>query len=1365
MRNKGTRYDLAILGLFAAAAIIFFWPVTVGGETMLPADNVFAWEPWRSYAQEAGVETIQNTLLTDLYLENYVWKELIVDSLRDGELPLWNPYILTGVPFLAAGQHSAMYPLSVVFYVLPLASAYGWFAALHLFLAGAFTYVLARSLRVGRLGGFVSGLSFMFCGFMVTRNVFPMIVAAAVWLPLVLAMVEIVVRRFEQGQARALNWIPAAIVGSLALGMVLLAGHPEMYYYIAIATSLFALWRVAGLARRTRRWRPVLGATGVLLAMAALGTGLGTAQWLPLLDVVRDNFRQGSVTLADVLGWAYPPRRVISLLIPDFFGNPSHHSYLDVTTWQVVPVTVNALGERIDSIYWGIKNYVEGAAYVGVLPLLLAGVAVLRGKGRRLWFFAFLAVAALLMAFGTPLYAIIYYLPGLNQVHSPFRWVYLYSLCVAVLAGMGVDALASQGETDSAWRRRLDRLAIRGLPWLASGAGMVLLAGLAVSLAFREQMAALGERALQELAKATEAFADGGMFYSYEFRNLLIFGGALLASGLVVLTYRRIRRPVVWGALASLVICAELFVIGRPFLPSTDPDLVAYSTPAIAFLMDDDEIYRLTSYVGGSEKPLNANAGMIYGLSDVRGYDSIIPRQYVEYMSLLSEQSELPYNRIAPLFEGHPEALDSPLLDLLNCKYVLATRERTIDRAGYRLVYDGEIRIYENTDYLPRAFLVGRAEVIADPTDRATALTTLDPRQVVILEEEPDGSYGGTGGAGGTVRDIDYASNEVTVTVSTSEPTLLVLGDAYADGWVAFSRPEGGGEDTEKALHIYRANGNFRAVEVPPGDQIIRFKYSPNAVKFGLYGTFVAGITLVLLAGTWLWLRVSGTRAEGDVGRRVTRNTVTPIALTLVNKVIDMVYAMLWLRILGPSEAGQYGFAIAIIGWFDILTSFGLNTYITREVARDRSQSNRLLSNASILRLILCVVAVPVLALFFLIRRATTPIDPQTVVAIWLFCIALVPSNLAAGLSAVFMGHERMEIPAFASTVTTLVKVAAGGLVLIVGGGYVGLAGVSIGVNLVTLLMLYVLVRALLFRPRLEVDWACQRRMLRESYPLMVNSLLSTLFFRVSILLLEWLVLDDRTLGWYNTAYKYVDAVGVIPAYFTMAIFPLMSRYAVDSRDSLLKAYRLSSKLLITIAIPLALIGWALSDVLIAILGGSQYLPEGAEILRVMIWYMPMGFINSVTQYVLIALDKQRFLTRAFLVGFGFSLLANLVLIPTVGYMASAYITVVAEIVLFIPFNAGIRRHLAPINWGALLWRHVVSAVPLVLSQVFLHGAWRVGGLLVGLLIYGGGLVALGVLDAEEKAILKRVIPSGRRMREGVSSLLRRFVDQRIEGA
>jgi len=1359
VRNKGYRYDLAILGLLAISALIFFWPVTLGGQTMVPADNVFAWEPWRSYAEEAGVETPQNSLLTDLYLENYVWKQLIVESLQNGELPLWNPYILTGVPFLAAGQHSAMYPLSLVFYLLPLSSAYGWFAAIHLFLAGVFTYTLARSLRTSRVGGLIAGLSFMFCGFMVTRNVFPMVIAAGVWLPLVLAMIEIIVRRFEEGPAGALRWIPPTVVGSVALGMVLLAGHPEMYYYVAIAAALFALWRIVGLGRRSRRWKPALGATGALLGMAAIGIGLGAAQWLPLLDVVRDNFREGSVTLSDVLGWAYPPRRVISLLIPDFFGNPSHHRYLDISSWETVPVTMNALGERIDTIYWGIKNYVEGAAYVGILPLLLALVAILRCKGRRVWFFALLALVALLLAFGSPLYWLVYHLPGLNQVHSPFRWVYLYSLSVAVLAGMGVDALLDGMETGAGRRRWRDRLAIKMLPVLASVAGAIVIVALRVSLLFGEEMATLGDRAIQELARAPEAFADGAMFYSYQFRNLLIFGLALLAAGLVLLLSRRMRRRPVWAALASLVVCGELFVVGRGFLPAINPDLVEYRTPAIDFLAQDNDLFRITSYVGGGEKTFNANAGMLYGFSDIRGYDSIIPRQYVEYMVLISEQTELPYNRIAPLFETHPEALDSALLDLLNCKYVLTTRERTIDRPGYELVYDGEIRIYENSDYLPRAFLAGRAQAIADSEERSAALTSFDPRETVILEEPASRAYESGTDSSGTVNQIIYTPNEVTVAVTVSEPALLVLGDAYADGWVAHVRPAGSDEDDEQALHILRANGNFRAVELPAGEHLVRFKYSPDPVKFGLYGTFVAGMGVLLVIGLWIWLRIAGTRAETDASRRVTRNTVTPIVLSLVNKAIDMVYAMLWLRILGPSDAGQYGFAIAIIAWFDILTNFGLNTFITREVARDRSQSNRLLSNASVLRMILCAAAVPVLAILFWIRGATTPIDPQTVLAIWLFCVALVPSNLSSGLSAVFMGHERMEIPAFVSTVTTLVKVAAGGLVLVAGGNYAGLAGISIGVNIVTLLILYGLVRALLFRPRLQIDWSFQRRMLRESYPLMINNLLSTLFFKVAIFLLEWLVVDDRALGWYNTAYKYIDAVGVIPAYFTMAVFPLMSRYAADSKESLLKAYRLSTKLLVMVAIPLTVIGWSLSDLLIAVLGGSQYLPEAANILRVMIWYMPVGFVNSVTQYVLIALGRQRFLTRAFLIGFAFSLLANLLLIPTVGYMASAYITVIAEIVLFIPFCVGIRRHLSPINWGALLWRHAASAVPVVLSAIVLPASWRPAGLVIGLLLYIAGLAGLGALDPQERAILGRAIPVDS-LRLRMSKLLGRIVDR-----
>jgi hypothetical protein len=104
---------------------------------------------------------------------------------------------------------------------------------------------------------------------------------------------------------------------------------------------------------------------------------------------------------------------------------------------------------------------------------------------------------------------------------------------------------------------------------------------------------------------------------------------------------------------------------------------------------------------------------MFYGLQDVRGYDSIITRQYAEYMGLIQEQGELQYNRIAPIGNWAPQALDSALLDLLNVKYVVTGADHTIDRPNYTLVYDGELRIYRNDDYMARAFLCPRARVIA----------------------------------------------------------------------------------------------------------------------------------------------------------------------------------------------------------------------------------------------------------------------------------------------------------------------------------------------------------------------------------------------------------------------------------------------------------------------------------------------------------------------------------------------------------------------------------------------------------------------------------------------------------------------------
>ena len=467
-----------------------------------------------------------------------------------------------------------------------------------------------------------------------------------------------------------------------------------------------------------------------------------------------------------------------------------------------------------------------------------------------------------------------------------------------------------------------------------------------------------------------------------------------------------------------------------------------------------------------------------------------------------------------------------------------------------------------------------------------------------------------------------------------------------------------------------------------------------------------------------------------------------------------MAFAMLMLRILGPVDAGKFYFAVVVISWFDIFINFGLSTLLTREVSKDRAHANRYLSNTTILRIALWVVSGPILALFFSARSVTKPIDSRTILAITLFGVGLLPSNISASFAAVFTAYERMEVPASVTTLTTLLKVLLGTVALLSGAGYVGLGAASVVVNVITMVVLYLLLRATLFRPRVEIDLAFQRRMLRASYPLMINLLLATLFFKVAVLVLEWLE-DPRVVGWYSTAFKYVDAVQLVPSYFTMAIFPLLSRYATRAGDSLLKAYVLATKLLVIVAVPLSLVGWALSEELITILGGSQYLPFAARVLAVMIWHMPLGFVNSVTQYVLIALNRQRYLTRAFAIGLAFNLIANIALIGRFGYMAAAYVAIASELALVIPFMVGVRRYLAPISLPRVIWKQALSAMPMLLMCALLPRRFLGLGLVAGLGVYALGLALLRVFDRDEQDLVGQVL-SLDRVRGGLRRLVGR---------
>ncbi len=1395
---------LAAASILLFLPLILFAPVVLDDRTLLPADALFLHQPYRAAAEELGVGVPQNHLLADLILENYAWKRLLVEAIQARELPLWDPYVFAGHPFFANGQHSVLYPLSLVFYVLPLWRAYGVFTWLQLGLAGWWAYLLARTLGASRLGGLIAGITFQFSGFMLVSVVHPMIIAGSSWLPFILAMVERVIQQRPALGSRPSS-LPWVLLGGMGLGCQMLAGHAENTYFVLLVTGAYAVWRLIGRTyavpsgsnhgdTENTEFRRVFRAPSVvslkktlcplrlrtaawLVLMVLLGLALGAVQFVPLYEVATTGFRsaQAAPTLQQVLGWAYPPRRIIAFAIPNFFGNPAHHSYFDLFQWRTVPASVNAHGEPILSHDWGIKNYVEGGAYVGLLPLFLAAVAVFRMAYcvfRRLpcamrpaigAFFTLLAFFSFGCIFGTPLYALVYALPYLHQSHSPFRWVFPLTLSVAVLAGFGVDEVRrSREEGTGGGKRGVGRfLLLDAAPSLVSllaamafWGGVVTLVGLVLSRAFFGQIEPLVEQAFWNLALASSAFPDHRAFYSYEFRWVALFGLLLAATGIALRVSRCpifLRRRPVWEFLAVTVLVVDLVSFGAGFHPAVDPALLDYTPPVVAFLRQDGSLWRYAAFTPpGTTKTMNANVGMFYGLQAVDGYDSIFPQQYAAYMELIEPQDQLQYNRIAPLRQW--SSLDSPLLDLLNVKYIV-TEVEIPNPAKYRLVYQDEaVRVYENLSALPRAFtLPATAAVVAD--DVAQALRTYDPHRYVILET---GHWSLVAGSeqpaiSNQQRVTSYTLNEVFIDVSVSEPSWLVLTDSYFPGWRAFVRPQGAGEEAEQEVAVARVDGNFRGVFLEPGAWTVRFKYSPNSVKVGAFITFIAGMMVLFLVGLYLWRFFYREEDEVSTVRRVAKNSLAPIVLNLFNRAIEFAFAALMARILGPVGNGQYATAVNIYLWFDTLANFGLDMYMMREVARQRDQARRIFLNTTVLRLLLYAAVAPMLGGFLAGWQGLGgALAEETVWATALLYVGLLPGSVAYGFAALFRGFEKHEIPAAIQTVTTVVRVTLGVLVLVAGMGIVGLAGAAVLTNLATLAVLAVLAHRLVWSrlppTREQVAWPLQRLMLSESWPLMASILLQALFPGVNVLLLQNLQ-GDAAVGWYDAARKWVDALNIIPSFFTLAVFPVMSQQAAQDRAGLRRSYQLSVKLLTAVALPVAVVVALAATGLVGLLSGSRFLPHGATALRLLIWSILFGWLNSLTNYVLIALNRQRYVLLASGARVVFAVVANLLFVPAFSYIASAWIIVGGELLLAGLFYLDLRRQLGPVGWRQTIGRLALAglAMGVVTGGVALLNRPLAG--LAGLGVYLVALVGLRAITPQEWEMLAPLLPAPLRAR------------------
>lgn len=536
-------------------------------------------------------------------------------------------------------------------------------------------------------------------------------------------------------------------------------------------------------------------------------------------------------------------------------------------------------------------------------------------------------------------------------------------------------------------------------------------------------------------------------------------------------------------------------------------------------------------------------------------------------------------------------------------------------------------------------------------------------------------------------------------------------------------------------------------------------------MRLTLFIATLCALLLLIWPATLLWRRFYRDDSENTL-RRIFKNSAVPLALRLLVRGLDLIFAVILYGVLAPPEIGRYEFAaLLVVQYLGTITEFGLGILLTREVARDREAAPRLFGTTLVLRLLLVLVSIPVAGLLIGgyallgVLGWGEPIAPDGQLAIWILLLTLVPAAYSSAVTALYNAAERMEVPALMELITAMLNMLARIAVLLLGFGILGLAWSAVAVTSFTALGYFVLQRRTFFRPVLRWDRTLLRELAPLALPLMLNNLLNAVFFRFDTLLLKAFGggTGDSLVTQYNLAYKVLSIPMILPPVITFAVFPLLSRRAEGDRQAMAEAQNRTLQVLLLLVFPISMLLTVLAPDLVRIFTrrqAAEYLPIAAHALAILAWFLPLSFINGLLQYVLIALNKQRSITRAFVYGAIFNLVANFLAIPWFGMYAASVITILSEIVLIAVFLPLLRRSDLVPPLVALTWRPFLAALVMGAAMLFISFFW--GGLsftestivwwkpvvlaLVGLPVYAAVLWLVGAVGPEERRLLKRAL-------------------------
>ena len=703
-------------------------------------------------------------------------------------IPLWNPYIFGGIPFWAHFESTIFYPLDALFWIIPPERAYGYTVFVHLVLAGLFMYFLARSFHFGPLGCFVAASIFTFNGFIMgTLHDGQMFrIQAYTWIPLIIFFLN----------KALISKSPSfhSTMAGIAWGLQILSGSPQDALYTLMAALLF-------LGCHLRPHIREFASNGKIFwfasALFIIGLGLAAIQIVPASEFVTESARSKIDSYSLVTIGSYPLQGIITTALPNFFGN-----YITGKYW-------------VSGIPWTVPLF---NLYVGVLPIILFFIIPYEKKecARLVIFLVSLGILAFILSLGahTPLYRLVYYMPGFDKIRAPSKIIILWVFALSLLAGKGIDTLFKRPR--AVFRRRINFY----LCFVVCLGILDLLFHIERPVVLKIFSPFIMHEAIPErMDIAVNTIIKG--FHHFTFLNALI----LLC---LISWVRNILNP----GLAAFLLCAILLLdLGYANWGAARHNDKIYQwvdrtkQELNKFLKKDKGLYRVGSYDYG----FGPNIEMYFGYQTVGGYTPLHLLRYYEYFNKYADD-ELPDGCVWFAYGASQHGI---LMDLLNMKYEISHESKTI---------------VLRQSCLPRAFIVPNYKII----EKEKLLDYLiepdfDPRKVVLFER---------GDIESRLSDVttlnpkressatvtSYRPDQIRLVTESSEPGYLFLSEVFYTGWKAFV--------DDKPTPILRGNYLFRVVKVPDGKHRVEFVFDPLSIKIGVWVTV---LTLFLILVIFLY--------------------------------------------------------------------------------------------------------------------------------------------------------------------------------------------------------------------------------------------------------------------------------------------------------------------------------------------------------------------------------------------------------------------------------------------------------------------------------------------------------------------------------